>query len=265
MSEPLPLQVEVERIAPNSLQPRGWFDEAKIDELAASVREQGILQPLVVRHRETGYELIAGERRLRAAVKAGFKTVPVIVREANDHEALQLALVENLQREDLNPVEEARAFERLHDEFGWKQDEIADRVGKSRSTVANSMRLLALPSELQQEIAHGRLSMGQARALLSLERDSLILAAAREVMNKELSARETERLVRRLKSDRKNRKETGIADPDIRLVTEKLQRWLGTKVRLLHRAKSTKGRIEIEYYSLADLERIIRRIMPDPA
>lgn len=263
-SEPLPLQVEVERIAANSLQPRGWFDEAKIDELAASVREQGILQPLVVRHRGNGYELIAGERRLRAAVKAGLKTVPVIVREANDHEALQLALVENLQREDLNPVEEARAFERLHGEFGWKQDEIADRVGKSRSTVANSMRLLALPRELQQEIAHGRLSMGQARALLSLERDSLILAAAREVMTKELSARETERLVRRLKSDKRKRKETGTADPDIRSVTEKLQRWLGTKVRLLHRAKSAKGKIEIEYYSLADLERIIRRIMPDP-
>ena len=261
--DPLPLQVEVERIVANSLQPRGWFDEAKIDELAASVRDQGILQPLVVRHRGNGYELIAGERRLRAAVKAGLKAVPVIVREANDNEALQLALVENLQREDLNPVEEARAFERLHEEFGLKQDEIADRVGKSRSTVANSVRLLALPQELQQEIARGRLSMGQARALLGLEQEPLIMAAAREVMDKDLSARETERLVRRLKSEKKKRKEPATVDPDLRSVTEKLQRWLGTKVRLLHGAKAAKGRVEIEYYSLPDLERIIRRIMPD--
>lgn len=262
-NDPLPLQVEAERIVANSLQPRGWFDEAKIDELAASVRDQGILQPLVVRHRGNGYELIAGERRLRAAVKAGLKTVPVIVREANDHEALQLALVENLQREDLNPVEEARAFERLREDFGWKQDEIADRVGKSRSAVANSLRLLGLPQELQQEIAHGKLSMGQARALLGLEPESLMMAAAREVLGKELSARETERLVRRLKSDKKKRKEAPAIDPDLRSVMEKLQRWLGTKVRLVRGAKATKGRLEIEYYSLSDLERIIRRIMPD--
>ena len=178
--DPLPLQVEVERIVANSLQPRGWFDEAKIDELAASVRDQGILQPLVVRHRGNGYELIAGERRLRAAVKAGLKAVPVIVREANDNEALQLALVENLQREDLNPVEEARAFERLHEEFGLKQDEIADRVGKSRSTVANSVRLLALPQELQQEIARGRLSMGQAPAPPPPPPEPVIMGGGRE-------------------------------------------------------------------------------------
>jgi ParB family chromosome partitioning protein len=255
--------VDVERIVANSLQPREWFDEAKIDELAASVREQGILQPLIVRQRENGYELIAGERRLRAAIRAGLKTVPVVVREANDNQALQWALVENLQREDLNPIEEARAYRRLQDEFGWKQEEIAERVGKSRSTVANSLRLLALPQELQQEIAGGRLSMGQARALLSLERDSLILAAAREVMAKQLSARETEHLVRRLKSEKRKTREAPASDPDLRSVTEKLQRWLGTKVRLLHQARAAKGRVEIEYYSMADLERIIRRIMAD--
>ncbi len=252
------LQVEVDRIAPNPLQPRRSFDEATIEEMAASVRDQGIIQPLLVRRVGDGYELIAGERRLRAAVKAGLKEVPVVVRET-----LQLALIENLQREDLNPIEEATAYQRLQEEFELSQEEIAQKVGKSRPAVANSMRLLLLPKEVQQEVAGGKLLAGQARALLGLENETLILAAAREVIAKGLSTRETERMVGRFKSSRKRRRVAPIADPDLRSLVERLQRSLGTKVRLLHRTSSGRGKVEVEYYSLADLERIIQTMMGD--
>lgn len=251
------LLADVNKIAPNPLQPRRSFDEAKIDELAASVREKGIIQPLVVRRNGNGYDLIAGERRLRAAVKAGLKEVPVVVREVSDNEALQLALIENLQREDLNPIEEASAYHHLQEELGWSQEEIAVKVGKSRPAVANSMRLLLLPKEVQQEVAQGRLAAGQARALLSLTSEALILASAREVIAKGLSTRETERLVGRLKSGRRRKRETLVSDPNLRSLIERLQRSLGTKIRFSHRAKSGRGKIEIEYYSADDLERII--------
>ncbi len=257
------LQVEVDRIAPNPLQPRRSFDEATIEEMAASVRDQGIIQPLLVRRVGDGYELIAGERRLRAAVKAGLKEVPVVVREASNSETLQLALIENLQREDLNPIEEATAYQRLQEEFELSQEEIAQKVGKSRPAVANSMRLLLLPKEVQQEVAGGKLLAGQARALLGLENETLILAAAREVIAKGLSTRETERMVGRFKSSRKRRRVAPIADPDLRSLVERLQRSLGTKVRLLHRTSSGRGKVEVEYYSLADLERIIQTMMGD--
>ncbi len=253
------LQVEVDRIASNPSQPRRSFDEAKIDELAASVRDQGIIQPLVVRRVGEGYELIAGERRLRAARKAGLREVPVIVREASNSETLQLALLENLQREDLNSIEEATAYQRLQEEFELSQEEIAQKVGKSRPAVANCMRLLLLPKEVQQEVTRGKLPAGQARALLGLENETLVLAAARDVIAKGLSTRETERLVARLKSGRKRRKrETSLSDSNLRSLVEQMQRSLGTKVRLLHRAGSGRGKVEIEYYSLADLERIIQ-------
>ena len=257
------LQVEVDRITPNPLQPRRSFDETKIEELATSVREQGIIQPLLVRRVGEGFELIAGERRLRAAVKAGLAEVPVVVREASNSETLQLALIENLQREDLNSIEEATAYQRLHEEFNLSQEEIALRVGKSRSAVANSVRLLLLPKELQQEVAGGKLPAGHARALLGLERGALILAAAREVMARGLSTRETEKLVGRLKSGRRTKREALLPDPDARSLIERLQRALGTKVRLVQQTRSGRGRVEIEYYSLADLERIIQMISGD--
>ncbi len=257
------LQVEVGRIQSNPLQPRRIFDDAAMDELATSVREQGIIQPLLVRRSGNDYELIAGERRLRAAVKAGLTEVPVVVREATDHEALQLALIENLQREDLNPIEEATAYCRFQEEFGWNQEEIANRVGKSRPAIANSLRLLSLPREIQEEVAHGRLPAGQARALLGLEREALIIGAAREVIAKGLSARETERLVRHLKVGRRRKREGDLGDPDLRALIERLQRSLGTRVRLVGRGKGGKGKIEIEYYSPADLERIIGVIARD--
>lgn len=253
------LQLEVNRIVPNPIQPRRSFDETKMDELAASVREKGILQPLLVRRSGDGYELIAGERRLRAAVKAGLREVPVVVREASNGETLQLALIENLQREDLNPIEEAAAYQRLQEEFDLTQEEIARKVGKSRPTVANSMRLLVLPEEVQQMVGAGKLPAGQARALLGLENEAILLTAAREVVAKGLSTRETEKLVRRLKLGRR-RREAPISDPDLRSLIERLQRCLGTKVRLVHRGRSGRGKIVIEYYSAADLERVVERM-----
>jgi len=255
-----PREVAVDRITPSPFQPRRTFDEAKLEELAASIRYQGIIQPLVVRPQGDGFELIAGERRWRAAIRAGLSRVPVVIRNASDHEALQLALVENLQREDLNPIEEASGYRRLQEEFHWSQEEMADKVGKSRPAIANSLRLLTLPTEVQQELTAGNLPAGQARALLGLHTEPLIVSACREVIAKGLSTRETEKMVRNLLIGRKRRRSLPLVDPDLKTVVENLQRSLGTRVRLLPKARSTKGKIEIEYYTLADLERIIQVI-----
>jgi len=260
----LSFRVEVDRITPSPFQPRRTFDEAKIDELAASIRNQGIIQPLVVRRKGDGYELIAGERRWRAAMRAGLTQVPIVVRDASDHEALQLALVENLQREDLNPIEEANGYRRLLEEFQWSQEEMAEKVGKSRPAIANSMRLLSLPTEVQQEVSSGNLPAGQARALLGLHSEPLILSAYREVLAKGLSTRETEKLVRHLLLGRRRRRQIPLIDPDLRSIVEELQRLLGTRVRLLPKARSARGKIEIEYYSLPDLDRIIQTIKKNP-
>ena len=254
------LEVAVDRISASPFQPRRTFDEAKIEELAASIRNQGIIQPLVVRPKSDGFELIAGERRWRAAMKAGLSRVPVVVRDASDHEALQLALVENLQREDLNAIEEASGYRRLQEEFHWSQEETAERVGKSRPAIANSLRLLALPAEVQHEVAAGNLPAGQARALLGLHAEALIISACRDVIAKGLSTRETEKLVRLLIMGRKRRRGVPLIDPDLKSIVEDLQRALGTRVRLLPKARSTKGKIEIEYYAMTDLERIIQTI-----
>ena len=253
-------QVEIDKISPSPFQPRRAFDEIKLQELAMSIRNQGIIQPLVVRPKGERFELIAGERRWRAAMKAGLSIVPVVVRQASDRDALQLALIENLQREDLNPIEEATGYRRLQDEFTWSQEEVADKVGKSRPAVTNALRLLALPSEVQQEVASGNLPAGQARALLGLQSEAVIITAYREVLARALSTRETEKLVRNLKAGRRRRRESPAVDPDLRSLVEELQRALGTKIRVLPKARSNKGKIEIEYYSLPDLERIIGMI-----
>ncbi|HEY7167814.1 MAG TPA: ParB/RepB/Spo0J family partition protein, partial [Candidatus Binatia bacterium] len=192
--EPGNLSIPVAQITASPFQPRRTFDEQRIAELAASIREQGLIQPLIVRRKPDGFELIAGERRWRAAMRAGLAEVPVIVRDASDNEALQLALVENLQREDLNPIEEAAGYQRLQQEFHWTQEAMADKIGKSRPAIANALRLLTLPDEVQQELASGNLPAGQARALLGLPNETLIVAACREVIRKGLSTRETEKL-----------------------------------------------------------------------
>ena len=258
-------EIAVDRITPSPLQPRRAFAEAKIDELASSIRNQGIIQPLVVRPKGDQFELIAGERRWRAAMKAGLSRVPVVVREATDHEALQLALVENLQREDLNPIEEANGYRRLQEEFHWTQEEMADKVGKSRPAIANAMRLLALPAMVQQEVVVGNLPAGQARALLGLHTEPLIVSACRDVIAKGLSTRETEKMIRHLISGRRRRRLVLLVDPDLKAIVEEMQRLLGTRVRLLPMARSAKGKIEIEYYSQGDLERIIQTITKSPA
>jgi len=257
-------EVAVEKIAPSPLQPRRVFDEAKIEELASSIRNQGIIQPLVVRPNGEQFELIAGERRWRAAMKAGLSRVPVVVRNATDHEALQLALVENLQREDLNPIEEANGYRRLQEEFHWSQEEMAAKVGKSRPAITNAMRLLALPAVVQQEVVLGNIPAGQARALLGLHTEPLIVSACREVIAKGLSTRETEKMVRHLLFGRRRRL-VPLIDPDLKFIVEELQRLLGTRVRLLPKARSMKGKIEIEYYSQADLGRIFETISKSPA
>jgi len=259
-AEQTPPEITVDRITPSPFQPRRSFDEAKIEELAGSIRNQGIIQPLVVRPKGDGFELIAGERRWRAAMKAGLSRVPVVIREASDHEALQLALVENLQREDLNAIEEANGYRRLQEEFHWSQEEMAERVGKSRPAIANSLRMLSLPAEVQQEVVAGNLPAGQARALLGLQTEALIISASREVITKGLSTRETEKMVRLLLIGRKRRRQVSLIDPDLKSVVEELQRALGTRVRLIPKARTSKGKIEIEYYTLPDLERIIQSI-----
>ena len=255
-----PKQVAVDRITTSPFQPRRSFDETKIDELASSIRNQGIIQPLIVRPKNDGFELIAGERRWRAAMRAGLSHVPVLVRDASDHEAMQIALVENLQREDLNSIEEANGYRRLQEEFHWSQEEMAEKVGKSRPAIANSMRLLTLPSEVQQEVVSGNLPAGQARALLGLHTEPLIITACREVIAKGLSTRETERMVRTLLIGRRRRRQAPLLDPDLKSIVEELQRTLGTRVRLLPKARSAKGKVEIEYYTAADLERIVETI-----
>ena len=255
-----PKQVAVDRITTSPFQPRRSFDEAKIDELASSIRNQGIIQPLIVRPKNDGFELIAGERRWRAAMRAGLSHVPVVIRDASDHEAMQIALVENLQREDLNSIEEANGYRRLQEEFHWSQEEMAEKVGKSRPAIANSMRLLTLPSEVQQEVISGNLPAGQARALLGLHTEPLIISACREVISKGLSTRETEKMVRTLLVGRRRRRQAPLLDPDLKSIVEELQRTLGTRVRLMPKARSAKGKVEIEYYTAADLERIVETI-----
>ena len=245
------LSVAIDQIRPNPHQPRAAFAEDQIAELAASIRENGLLQPLLVRRAGEHYELIAGERRLRAAQRAGLRRVPVTLREATDRESLELALIENLQREDLNPIEEARAYLRLADDFGLKQDEIARRVGKSRSAVANSLRLLHLAPEIRSQLESGAISAGHARSLLGIASVQAQSAVASAVVKRRLSVRDTERLVREHSGSEHDANRSAI-EVD-------LSRSLGTKVRV-RQAKGGAGRIEIEFYSLGELNGLVARL-----
>jgi ParB family transcriptional regulator, chromosome partitioning protein len=243
--------VPLSAIRPNPLQPRQAFDQRAIDELAESIRQKGILQPLLVRRATGGYELIAGERRLRAAQRLGMEHVPVTVRDCDDGELLEVALIENIQRENLNALEEARAYRRLREEFKLTQDEIAKRVGKERSTVANTLRLLQLPQEVQREIESGALSAGHARALVNAGSEAAKIRLAREVLARRLTVRETEKLAKRHARP--------VADVELRAVEHRLTEALGTRVRL-HSRRGGAGKIEIEYYSLEGLNALIDRL-----
>jgi len=249
----------IEDIRPNREQPRKTFSSEKLEELAASIREKGIIQPLVVRRMGEHYELVAGERRWRAAQKAGLHEVPVVIQDVSDDTALEMALIENIQREDLNAIEQAEAFHALIEKFHLSQDEMARRVGKDRSTVANSLRLLKLPAVIKNDILEDNLSMGHARALLALESHELMEKAREEILRRRLSVRETENLVKRLKSRRAARPKP-VHAPEITSVVDALKRRFMTRVAI--RQSGRGGKIEISYSNADELTRIIDILAP---
>lgn len=251
----------VDALVPSPLQPRKVFGEEQLQELVDSIREHGIVQPLICREREGKYEIIAGERRWRASQRLNLSTVPVIVREAPDRDVLELALIENLQRADLNPMEEARAYQRLSEDFSMKQEEISQRVGRSRAVVANAIRLLDLEPQIQTWISQQTLSVGHAKVLLALKGHAEQLAAAHEVLKKGLTVRGAETLVKqhmesagKIKTTRGKTTATSLG-PALQRVQNRLQHHLGTHVSLHHGEK--RGRIEIEYYGNEDLDRLL--------
>ncbi|MCW8858302.1 MAG: ParB/RepB/Spo0J family partition protein [Deltaproteobacteria bacterium] len=247
----------IEELKPHDKQPRKVFDDGKMAELIASIKEKGVIQPLVVRQQADYYQIIAGERRWRAAQKAGLDRVPVVIQDVSEDWALEIALIENIQREDLNPLEEAGAYRYLMDSFDLLQEEVAKRVGKNRSTVANALRLLRLPNKVKNDLMEGSLSMGHARALLALEQDEDIIEASEEVIRKKLSVRETEKLIKKIKNFEKI-KPAAVnkpIDPNILALENSLQQHLGTQVKLLPKGKG--GRLEISYHDQDGLTRLL--------
>jgi len=256
------LSLPIETVERNPDQPRKRFDAPGLEELAASIREHGVIEPILVRREGGSYRILAGERRWRAAQRAGLREIPAVLREATEREAFELALVENLQREDLNAIEEAEAFEILLTDHSLTQDEVAQRVGKDRSTVANALRLLRLPPAVRDAVREGRLDMGHARALLGLSGEEAMERAAQRVMREGLSVRATEALVRGLTTRAHNSPARGVkgADtPALRDLTQRLQRRLGTKCRVVPRSQVS-GKLEVEYSSLDELDGILARI-----
>jgi ParB family chromosome partitioning protein len=255
-----PQELDVDLLRPNRFQPRAHVDEAKIEELARSIRAHGVIQPIVVRKLDDGYEIVAGERRWRASQRAGLLKVPVVVRDIPDDRLLAAALIENIQREDLNPIEEAHAYKRLADELNLTQDQIAESVGKDRSSIANYVRLLRLPHEVRENVAAGTLSMGHARALLAISDEHALLNLAREVVSKQLSVRETESATRTM-SQPAPPKKTSEPDVHTRAAEERLRFALGTRVRIARKGKG--GRIEIDFASEDELQRLYERLTQD--
>jgi ParB family chromosome partitioning protein len=259
--------VAIEDVHPSREQPRKMFDDARIDELAASIRAQGVIQPLVVRQREAGgYELIAGERRWRAAQRAGLHEVPAVIRDVAPTRAFEMAMVENLQREDLNPIEEAAGYQRLISEMGYTQESLAARVGKDRTTITNSLRLLRLPEEVRDMVVIGRVSMGHARALLGLESADAMVRLARRVAAREMSVRQVEGLVRRERDGGGANGEAGTTAPvppsaSARDLAERLSRGMGAKVKVVE-AGPGRGHLELHYHSLDELDALIGRLLP---
>jgi ParB family transcriptional regulator, chromosome partitioning protein len=252
-------ELPVEAITPNPHQPRTTMGKATLQELADSIREHGLIQPLIVTQSTSGYQLIAGERRWRAAQLAGLATVPVIIKEAAPQQMLELALVENLQRADLNPLEEAAAFRQLMDEFGLTQEKVAERVGKSRTAVANAVRLLKLPQPVKAKLADGTIFEGHARALMMLESEVAMLKALATVTRNQLSVRQTEEMVRRILAEPKTKTQKVVASAETRTLEDRMRRALGTKVNLFRSRKG--GKVVIHYYSEEELDSIYRRIV----
>jgi ParB family chromosome partitioning protein len=253
----------IEEITPNRSQPRKHFDESKLQELAESIKEKGILEPLIVRRTDLGYELIVGERRWRAAQKAGLKEVPVLVKEVEGRDVLEISLIENLQREDLNPIEAAEAFKHLIEEFNISQEDLSKRIGKDRTTITNTVRLLKLPIEVRNQLLQNRITSGHARAILSLESKEKQKELCALIIKKGLSVREAEALAKRWSEKPKKTtlpaKRKGDLESQLVSLQDSLRRHLGTKVQIILKGK--KGKIEIEYYSHEDLERIVEAIL----
>jgi ParB family transcriptional regulator, chromosome partitioning protein len=251
------LEIDTDLLRPNKFQPRTQMDDERIEDLARSIRGNGIIQPIVVRRAGEGYEIIAGERRWRAAQRAGLLKVPVVVRDVPDERLLAVALIENIQREDLNPIEEAVAYRRLADEFHLTQEQIADAVGKDRSSIANYVRLLRLPQEVRANLASNAISMGHARALLALPDEAAQLRAGRDIVARGLSVRETEALVKK-QDGKTGTREDKKTDVHTRAAEDKLRLALGTRVRINRKGKG--GRIEIDFVNEDELQRLYERL-----
>ncbi len=263
VAQPLPekpgsetLELPLIKIKPNAAQPRKTFDDAKLEELKKSIQEKGVLQPILVRPVGDAYQIIAGERRYRAAKALGLATIPALIKKAQDSETLQMALIENIQRQDLNPIEEARAYDSLIKEFHWTQEAVAKAVGKERSSVANSVRLLALSKKVQEKIAQGLLSSGHAKVLLGLQDMSRQDWLCEKILKEGLTVRQAEELLRLQKPSKTlYQKAAKASDPHLQFLEEELQRTLGSRVKILPKGKG--GKLEIDYYSGEDLERIL--------
>jgi ParB family transcriptional regulator, chromosome partitioning protein len=251
------LDVDIDLLRPNRFQPRTTMDDGRIEELSRSIRSNGVIQPIVVRKAEGGYEIVAGERRWRASQRAGLSKVPVVVRDIPDERLLAAALIENIQREDLNPIEEAHAYRRLGNDFSMTQEQIAEAVGKDRSSIANHLRLLRLPPDVRDQVAGGALSMGHARALLGLPDESAQARVGREIVEKGLSVRETEALVRKALAPEPPKPEPE-KDVHTRAAEERLRFALGTRVRIVRKGKG--GRLEIDFSSEDELHRLYEQL-----
>jgi ParB family chromosome partitioning protein len=261
--EPVGTEIDIDLIRPNPQQPRTRFTESALDELAQSIAANGVVQPIVLRKSGTGYEIVAGERRWRAAQRAGLRKIPAAIKEVSDDKLLELALIENIQREELNPIEEANAYRKLIDTVGLTQEAVAAQVGKERTLIATSLRLLKLPDDIQKLIEEGKLSAGHGRALLLTDDVTVQRRIARTVIEKSLSVRETERSVRNSGPRRRSILKADVSkkDPNFAAAETKLRRRLGTAVKIVPNAKGTGGRIEIEYYNQDDLDRIYQTII----
>ena len=247
------IEVKINEIEPNSDQPRKYFDDDKLSQLSESIKQHGVIQPIIVKKDNNMYTIIAGERRWRAAKLAGLTKVPVLIKEYTDKQVMEIALIENLQREDLNPIEEADAYQRLMEEYNLTQEQIADTLGKSRPAIANTLRLLSLPNSIKNYVVSGDLSSGHARCLIVLSEEIKQQVAARYIIDNKLSVRETEKYVKKIQQD--TPKKIDKINPDIVDIENRLKNILGTKVKLL--AKNNKGKITIEYFSNDELDRII--------
>lgn len=261
-------EIDIDLIQPNADQPRTRFEETALAELAQSIAENGVVQPIVVRRKGANFEIVAGERRWRAAQRAGLNKIPAVVREVSDEKMLELALIENIQRQELNAIEEARAYRKLIETLGMTQEMVATRVGKERTFITSYLRLLKLPDDIQKLIEEEKISVGHARALLMADSSEIQRRIARNILDMTLSVRETERTVKRLNSGKTTEEKTKSLvkkiDANVQAAEVKLQRRLGTKVKITQSADKLNGKIEIEYYGDADLDRLYQILMGKP-